>query len=66
MNARRTPDMTGKASEITDPIHLFARIGYRTYLAWRDGAGSPPLYEGFNQAELRQVDRLFGRETPQR
>ena len=47
MPKRMTPDMTGKASEITDPILLFARIGYRTYLAWRDGDQSPStLYTG--------------------
>jgi hypothetical protein len=42
MAKRTTPDMTGKASEITDPILLYARIGYRTYLAWRDGDQSRP------------------------
>jgi hypothetical protein len=59
MPKRMTPDMTGKASEITDPILLFARIGYRTYLAWRDGDQSPStLYTGFNLAELRRVREL--------
>ena len=62
---RKTPDMTGKAAEITDPLALFARIGYRTYLAWRDGADSPPLYGGFNQAEMRRVHELMtGQVTP--
>jgi len=59
MPKRMTPDMTGKASEITDPILLFARIGYRTYLAWRDGEQSPAtLYTGFNLAELRRLREL--------
>lgn len=59
MTKRTTPDMTGKAGEITDPILLFARIGYRTYLGWRDGDKSPStLYEGFNLAELRRVREL--------
>jgi hypothetical protein len=59
MAKRTTPNMTGKASEITDPILLFARIGYRTYLAWRDGDQSPSaLCEGFNLAELQRVQEL--------
>ena len=33
--------MTGKASEIDDLIHLYARIGYRIFLAYRDGALVP-------------------------
>jgi hypothetical protein len=57
--------MTGKASEITDPILLFARIGYRTYLAWRDEDQSPSaLYEGFNLAELRRVQELAEGDLP--
>jgi thiol:disulfide interchange protein len=55
MPERMTPDMTGKASEITEPLKLFARIGYPTYLAWRDGDQSPSsLYEGFIVTELRR------------
>jgi hypothetical protein len=61
---KTTPDMRGKASEIADPILLFARIGYRVYLAWRDGEQSPPLYEGFNQAELRRLSELQGGKRP--
>jgi hypothetical protein len=30
--------MTGKESEIDDPIQLYALIGYRMFLAYRDGA----------------------------
>jgi hypothetical protein len=57
--ARLTPDMTGKASEIDDPILLYARIGYRIYLAYRDEARSPEeLYKGFNEAELRRLLEL--------
>ena len=64
VSRRTTPDMTGKASEITDPILLFARIGYRTYLAWRDGEKSPSkLYGGFNLAELRRVQELTEEES---
>jgi hypothetical protein len=33
--------MSGKASEIDDPVQLYARIGYRLFLAYRDGARSP-------------------------
>ncbi len=51
--------MTGKASEIEDPMLLFARIGYRTFLAYRDGERSPEkLYAGFNGAELRRLLEL--------
>jgi hypothetical protein len=56
---RRTPDMTGKAGEIDDPIQLYARIGYRIFLAYRDGARSPDeLYKGFNEAELKRLLEL--------
>jgi hypothetical protein len=56
---KRTPDMTGKASEIDDPILLYARIGYRIFLAYRDGARSPEeLYKGFNEAELKRLLEL--------
>jgi hypothetical protein len=57
--ARLTPDMSGKASEIDDPIHLYARIGYRIFLAYRDGARSPEeLYKGYNEAELKRLLEL--------
>jgi hypothetical protein len=36
-----TPEMSGKASEIDDPNLLYGRIGYRIFLAYRDGARSP-------------------------
>src|SRR3712207_3646482 len=48
--ARRTPDMTGEASEIDDPMLLYVRIGFRIYLAYRDGARSPEeLYKGLQR-----------------
>jgi hypothetical protein len=57
---RKTPDMTGKAADITDPLLLFARIGYRVYLTWRESDGvAPPLYQTWNQAELRRVHELM-------
>ncbi|MGH2946924.1 MAG: hypothetical protein ACRDPC_11795 [Solirubrobacteraceae bacterium] len=57
--SRRTPDMSRSAAEIDDPILLYARIGYRTFLKYRDGARSPEsLYDGYNEAELK---RLLGR-----
>jgi hypothetical protein len=60
---RRTPDMTGKASEIDDPRQLYERIGYRVFLAYRDGARSPQeLYRGFQEAELKRLLEL-DRET---
>jgi hypothetical protein len=34
---RFSPDMSGKASEIDDANKLYARIGYRVFLAYRDG-----------------------------
>jgi hypothetical protein len=34
---RRTPDMTGKVSDINDPHRLYEMIGYRVYLKWREG-----------------------------
>jgi hypothetical protein len=56
-----TPDMTGKASEIDDPQRLFARIGYRVYLAWRDGDESKAeLYARYNEAEMRRLLELQG------
>jgi hypothetical protein len=56
---RRAPDMTGKASEIDDPIQLYARIGYRIFLAYRDGARSPEdLYKGFSESELKRLVEL--------
>jgi hypothetical protein len=51
--------MSGKASEISDPILLFARIGYRTFLTWRDKEQSPSdLYKGYILTELRRVQKL--------
>jgi hypothetical protein len=55
---RRTPDMAGNASDIDDPMTLFARIGYRTYLAWHRGEHAEALYEGFNLMALRRVAEL--------
>jgi len=53
---RRTPDMTGKAAEIDDPQVLYARIGYRTFLKYRDGKRAPAdLYDGHCEAELRRL-----------
>ena len=63
---RTTPDMTGNASDIDDPITLFARIGYRTYLAWHKGEYAEALYEGFNLTALRRVAELRGEEPPNR
>ena len=57
--ARLTPQMSGKASDIDDPIQLYARIGYRIFLAYRDGARSPEeLYKGFNETELKRLLEL--------
>jgi hypothetical protein len=54
--------MSGKASGIDDPIQLYARIGYRIFLAYRDGARSPEeLYKGFNEAELKRLMELHPR-----
>lgn len=55
--------MTGKASEIDDPLRLYARIGYRVFLAYRDGARSPEeLYKGFSEAELKRLLELHPRK----
>lgn len=51
---RTTPDMTGNARDIDDPLLLYARIGYRTYLAWRREDAPQDLYKGFNRAELQR------------
>ncbi len=56
---KRAPDMTGKASEIDDPMALFARIGYRVYLDWLKGEASP-VYAGWNKSECRRVAELLG------
>jgi len=52
--------MNGKAADIKDPQKLFARIGYRVYLTWRENPGvAPPLYQTWNQSELRRVHELM-------
>lgn len=56
-----TPDMTGRAADIADPILLFQRIGYRRYLIYRDGPN--PFYEGFIKAELRRLAEREGRNA---
>jgi hypothetical protein len=59
---KNTPEMSGKASEIDDPNLLYGRIGYRIFLAYRDGARSPKdLYKGFNEAELKRLVELHPR-----
>jgi hypothetical protein len=63
---RTTPDMSGNARDIDDPMKLYARIGYRTYLAWRREDSPQALYEGFNRTELRRVAKLRGEEPPKR
>jgi hypothetical protein len=56
---RIAPDMSRKASEITDLNLLYARIGYRTYLAWVKGEQSlADFYAGYNTAELRRIKEL--------
>lgn len=65
MAERIAPDMTGKASEITDLMQLYARIGYRVYLTWRDGDRAPAeLYHGYNTAELKRLRELRGDREP--
>lgn len=60
--ARKAPDMTGRAQDIDDPIQLYARIGYRIFLAYRDGARSPEeLYRGYTEAELKRLLELHPR-----
>ena len=55
--------MTGKASEIDDANLLYARVGYRIFLAYRDGARSPEeLYRGFNEAELKRLLELHAKK----
>jgi hypothetical protein len=57
--------MTGKAAQITDTRQLFERIGYRIFLAWREAQrtggdmGLADFYDGYNQAELRQLVKLL-------
>jgi hypothetical protein len=61
--ARRTPDMSRPAAAIDDPLLLYARIGYRTFLKYRDGARSPEaLYDGYNEAELKRLLALHPRQ----
>jgi hypothetical protein len=41
--------MTRPVADIDDPLLLYARIGYRTFLKYCDGARSAEsLYDGFN------------------
>ena len=56
--SKATPDMTRPASEIDNPVELYARIGYRVYLAWRSGDEPHRLYDGFNRTELRRLAEL--------
>lgn len=64
--ARKTPDMTGKASEITDIERLYARIGYRVYREWLASGQVPdfdsggPVRKGHATAELRRLRELNG------
>jgi hypothetical protein len=66
------PDMTGSPARITDIEHLYARIGYRTYLIWskenpapRHKGWSPErleglkkLYDGYNKREMQRIREL--------
>ena len=59
MSERKTPDVTRKASEITDDLLLYSRIGYRVFLAWEKGEQSlADFYAGYNNAELRRIKEL--------
>lgn len=60
------PDMSGKASEITDPHHLIERITYRDQLmlenihrGMRDAEADIQIMVGHNAAELKQLARLI-------
>jgi hypothetical protein len=59
----RTPDMSGKASEITDPIQLCARLGYHVYVrhqAEQVGETSKvTLYDGYIASEIRALTALY-------
>lgn len=58
---RRTPDMTGKAAEIDNPMTLYARIGYRVFLAYQKGDVydiSDPARQGHAMAELKRLAEL--------
>jgi hypothetical protein len=51
--------MTRKASEITDDLLLYSRIGYRMFLAWEKGEQSlADFYDGYNKAELHRIKEL--------
>ena len=53
------PDLGRKASEIDDPVVLYTRIGYRTWLIFRDGESAKSrMYEGFNRTDLRRLSEL--------
>lgn len=58
MITMNTPNMNGKAADIDNPILLMERIGYRTYLMWRDPDSPRSLYEGFNKTDLRRIREL--------
>ena len=59
---RRTPDMTGKASKIDDPMKLYPRVGYHVYRKHlAELAGAAPkvaIYEGYIKTELRRLMEL--------
>jgi hypothetical protein len=63
MAKRSTPDKNGKASEITDPMVLYARIGWRAYRAWLVRADEPGLaafYDSWNRTDMRRLRELAG------
>jgi hypothetical protein len=60
------PDMSGKASEITDPHHLIERIAYRDELmlenihkGMKNAEAEIEIMVGHNAAELHQLAKLI-------
>jgi hypothetical protein len=60
------PDMSGKASEITDPQHLIERIAYRDQLmlenihkGMENAKAEIEIMVGHNAAELHQLAKLI-------
>jgi hypothetical protein len=58
VSGMKTPDMTGKAADITDPMWLYERIGYRTYLIHKAGPGGNKFQESWRKSELRRLLEL--------
>jgi hypothetical protein len=64
VRAMTAPDMSGRIEDIDDPVHLYARVGYRIYLSWINGQDPGKLYRGYMNTELHRVAVLREEVAP--